>query len=224
MRGSSDLESVWESRLTFARDGDNGIVTVTATHREEEDGFALSYRLDSHRETRTLRLRSAVPPLAERIIDHLREHGPMGVEELAKGIETRSSDVRQTLARLEALGTTHRAPSGKRDGLGRVISAKVWHLSNQARLRPVPEPGRHGTAHTDSVLPPAPRPVPLGTDGGRGTDPDALRDPVDAPQPRLRPGAPGFLHELSLAREAGHVSEGEWEQLSWLHRRAKRAT
>lgn len=119
-----------------------------------------------------MRLRSSVPPLAERIIEHLQEHGPSGGESIAKALEIRRSWVVRELEEMEALGTAHRAPSGKRDGMGRVISAKVWHLSNQARLHPVPEPGRNGTAHPDAVAPPAPRPVPLGTDGGRGTAPD----------------------------------------------------
>jgi hypothetical protein len=174
MRGSSDLESVWESRLTFKRDGDSGHVTVTAAHREEEDGTTIVYRLDWHSETRTMRLRPSVPPLAERIIDHLREHGPAGGEAIAKALEIRRQWVVRELEAMEALGTTHRAPSGKRDGMGRLIPAKVWHLSNQAALHPVPEPGRHGTTHPSAVAPPIPRPAPLGADGGRGTATDAL--------------------------------------------------
>ena len=165
MRGSSDLESAWESRLTFKRDGDSGLVTVTAAHREEEDSETLVYRLDFHRETRTMRLRPSVPPLAERIIDHLRDHGPMGATELAKAIETRRSDVDRTLLTLEASGTTHRAPSGKRDAMGRLIPAKVWHLSNQAALHVVPDSGRNGTSHPSAVLPSVPRPVSIETDG-----------------------------------------------------------
>ena len=84
MRGSSDLESVWESRLTFKRDGESGLVTIKAEHREEEPSDPISYRLDWHHDTRTMRLRPSVPPLAERIIDHLREHGPSGGEAIAK--------------------------------------------------------------------------------------------------------------------------------------------
>jgi hypothetical protein len=172
MRGTSDLESVWESRLTFKRDSDNGLVTITAAHREEEDSNALVYELDFHRDTRTIRLRSTVPPLAERILDYLRDHGPTGTEDLAQGIATRTSDVRRTLAELEALGTTCRGPSGKRDALGRPNTQKVWHLNNQATLQVVPEPGRNGTARTSSAAEVAPRPVPIGTDGGRPAETD----------------------------------------------------
>lgn len=144
MRGSSDLESVWESRLTFKRDGDTGLVTVTAAHREEEDGTTIVYRLDWHSETRTMRLRPSVPPLAERIIDHLREHGPAGGEAIAKALEIRRQWVVRELEAMEALGTTHRAPSGKRDGMGRLIPAKVWHLSNKRPCTPSRNPDGTG--------------------------------------------------------------------------------
>jgi hypothetical protein len=174
MRGSSDLESAWESRLAFKRDSDNGIVTVKAEHREEESGTTIVYRLDWHHNTRTMRLRPTVPPLAERILDYLDGYGPSGAEAIAKGIETRRSDVDRTLTQLEAVGTTHRAPSGKRDGMGRLIAAKVWHRSNQAALHVVPEPGRNGTAHPSAVTSPIPRPVSIETDGGRDTATDGL--------------------------------------------------
>ena len=174
MRGSSDLESVWESRLTFKRDGESGLVTIKAEHREEEPSDPISYRLDWQHDTRTMRLRPSVPPLAERILDHLREHGPSGGEAIARALEIRRQWVVRELEQMEALGTTHRAPSGKRDGMGRLIPAKVWHLSNQAGLYPVPEPGRGGTSHPYAVASPIPRPVSLETDGGRGTATGAL--------------------------------------------------
>lgn len=36
---------------------------------------------------------------------------------------------------------------------------------------------------------------------------------------RLLPGDPGYLHQLSIAKQAGHVTEGEWNQLSDVHTR-----
>ena len=149
MRGSSDLESAWESRHTFKRDGDTGLVTVTAAHREEEDSETIVYRLDAHRKARTIRLRSTVPPLAERIIDHLQDNGPMGAAQLAKGIATRRSDVDRTLAVLEQLGMTRRAPSNKPDATGRLNPAKLWHLNSHAELRLVADPGTIGTPQAE---------------------------------------------------------------------------
>jgi hypothetical protein len=167
MRGSSDLESVWESRLAFKRDTDNGIVTVKAEHRDEESSDTVVYVLDWHHETRTMRLRPTVPPLAERIIDHLRDNGPMGATELAKGIETRRQDVDRVLAVLEEAGTTRRAPSDKPDATGRHNPAKVWHLNDHAELRLVPESGRNGTPHPSAEVVGPSRPAPLGADEGR---------------------------------------------------------
>ena len=41
---------------------------------------------------------------------------------------------------------------------------------------------------------------------------------VRAPtNPRLLPGDAGYLHDLSVARAKGHVTEGEWEQLKLVH-------
>jgi hypothetical protein len=188
MRGSSDLESVWESRLALKRDGDT--VTVTTEHREAEPSDPLIFRLDWHHQTRTMRLRPTVPPLAERILDYLDEHGPSGAEAIAKGIETRRSDVDRTLTQLETLGTTHRAPSGKRDGMGRLIPAKVWHRTVQQALHVVPEPGRGGTTHPSSGSAGPRRPAPLGADVGRHTEPGANGRIDTTPDVEPEPPAP----------------------------------
>ena len=44
MRGSSDLESVWESRLGWERDANSPTITLTAQHREAEDTAAIKVR------------------------------------------------------------------------------------------------------------------------------------------------------------------------------------
>lgn len=55
MRGSSDLESVWETRLSWKRDGQSPLVTVTAEHREAEAGEAMQYRINWDHDTRSMR-------------------------------------------------------------------------------------------------------------------------------------------------------------------------
>jgi hypothetical protein len=54
MRGTSDLESVWETRLGFRRDSDT--VTISSEHREAEAGPAISFRLTWDETTRSIRL------------------------------------------------------------------------------------------------------------------------------------------------------------------------
>jgi hypothetical protein len=150
MRGRSDMESVWESRPSFARAHDD-IVTIKAEHREADSGDPIAYRLHADDSARTIRLRPTVLPLPERIIEHLREHGPMGAEELAKGIETRRSDVDRVLGELQDAGTTRRGPSGKLDALGRPATNKVWHLNQHATLPS--SPGRPDGRTTRDDLP-----------------------------------------------------------------------
>ena len=151
MRGSSDLESFWETRLTWTRDGQSPLVTVTAEHREAEAGTPIQYRINWDTDTRSMRFdlvkkNDGLPSLEERIVAWLREHGPSTTDEVRAGVGVRKSDVQNTLERLEAgttHGTTHRAPSGRRDQLGRPIHDKAWHLTQTSQLWPVPDSGNN---------------------------------------------------------------------------------
>ena len=55
MRGTSDLESVWETKLTWGRDGGSPEVKIAAEHREAEDSPPIRYRITWDAETRTIR-------------------------------------------------------------------------------------------------------------------------------------------------------------------------
>jgi hypothetical protein len=175
MRGSSDLESAWESRLAFRRDPDTRLVTVQAEHREagEDDHSTVAYELAWDSETRTMRLRSTQLPTDQRCIDWLSQNAPATTDEIAKGVNIRRSDVKRTMDRLKEAGTAERSdvPRSRKDG--RHITVSAWILSNQARLSNDPAPSDNGTAQdggaSDSPNP-FRRPAPLGADGdgGRG--------------------------------------------------------
>jgi hypothetical protein len=148
MRGSSDLESVWETRLTWERDGQSPTITLKAEHREAEPGDPLVIRAAWDADTRSLRFdlirADEAAPLEQRIAKWLQGHPDQTAEQVAKGIQTRVSDVRNALNRMEAgttHGTTHSGPSGRRDASGRPIRDKVWNLTDQAGLWHGPQPG-----------------------------------------------------------------------------------
>lgn len=145
MRGSSDLESVWETRLTWTREGQSPLVKIVSEHREAEAGPAIEYRIGWHQETRTVRFELVPddpgPALSERIVEYLAEHGPSSTVDVAKGIQVRLSDVKKTLEQLEEAGMSHTSPSGRRDKAGRAIRDKLWNLSSHAGLWPIPELG-----------------------------------------------------------------------------------
>lgn len=167
MRGSSDLESAWETRLTWKREGQSPIVEIENEHREAEAGPTIKYRINWHGETRSMRFDLVAdesgPTLSERIIEYLTEHGPSSTDVVRAGVNVRRSDVLRTLSQLEQAGTASR----RRDGLGRDSREKPWHLNSQAGLWPVPEPGRSGTEEASSPIP-SRRPGSIGpgrTDG-----------------------------------------------------------
>jgi hypothetical protein len=54
MRGTSDLESAWETKLSWRRA--SGVVELKTEHREEEDGDPFEYRIDWDHDSRTIRL------------------------------------------------------------------------------------------------------------------------------------------------------------------------
>lgn len=175
MRGSSDLESMWETRLTWTRDGQSPVVEIESEHREAEAAAPLSYRISWDAETRTMRLNllaePGAPPLGDRIIDHLRKHGGQRADDIATTLKVRRAWVVRELKQMRQAGTTHVGPSGRLDKAGRPIRDQVWNLTDQAPLWPVPQHGttqdEPPTGHRGSVA----RPVSLETDG-RTSHPD----------------------------------------------------
>jgi AAA domain len=217
MRGSSDLESVWESRLTWSRDGQAPLVSLASEHREAEPGDPISYRIGWDSVTRSMRFDLVAPaagllPLDERVVEWLAEHPNCKAEDVARGLEVRDSAVRRALRGLAEAGTCHHGPSGRRDAAGRPIHDKVWNLNNQAGLwhgpndgptRDDPHVGHRGTA---------PRPDLKG-----GTGP---AEPPDGP-PRL--GDPMYPVALAEAGNDGVITEDEFNQLYSLHKLIERS-
>jgi len=144
MRGSSDLESAWESRITWTREGTSPTVQIEAEHREAEPADQIEYRIVWDGETRTMTFRAHIdtklPSLMERITQHLADHTDQRSEDIARALEVRRSDVERTLARLEHELTVQRGRSGRLDKLGRPVADKVWNLVHQPGLWPPDSP------------------------------------------------------------------------------------
>ena len=72
MRGTSDLETVWETRLGFRRDSDT--VTITSEHREAEAGPPISFRFSWDETTRGVRLVEVGDSVQAKVAAHLVDH------------------------------------------------------------------------------------------------------------------------------------------------------
>jgi hypothetical protein len=220
MRGSSDLESIWESRLTWSREEHASAVLLENAHREAESGDPFTYRIAWDASTRSMRFEAIVealapqpPELSERILDWLREHRAGTTDEIRKAVGVRKADVQRTLEELQQQRVLERSPSGRRDKWGRPIHDKAWKLARQAGLWPVLQAGnRQVDPRPMQCGPAAWGETPLG-----GSPPDA---PSDGPARNGRPRLGEELYPVSLA-EAGNeglITEVEFAELYELHK------
>jgi hypothetical protein len=79
LRGTSDLESAWETRLTWKREGQASTVTLSSDHREAEPAAPITYRIEWDGDARTMRFEAVDPPATAElaaalawILDHVK--------------------------------------------------------------------------------------------------------------------------------------------------------
>jgi hypothetical protein len=99
LRGTSDLEAFWESKVTITKD--DGLRKVTSEHREAEAGPAWAFRLGWDAESRTMRLRAEEDELERAVRVYLRDHPDATGNEIAKAIGKRRADVLDVVRRLD---------------------------------------------------------------------------------------------------------------------------
>jgi len=218
MRGSSDLETVWETRLQWKREG-GPVVTVEAEHREAEAGPPFSYRIAWDGLTRSMRLEAVVDPFEMFVRDYLSEHPEASGNDVYKAAEERGDRPHK--------GVVHKLVKNVREGGS--------EDRNHPGTTPPPVSSRGGSVST-----------PL--KGGGTTPADPLADVVpgdgttliaEAEIERLaevsrqsqvaartadrrgaRPhfGDENFLPWLYAKLEAGVITEGEWHEADRAHR------
>ena len=142
MRGTSDLEAYWESKLSINRE-QGGVCTLKSEHREAEAGGELRYTLAWDEVTRSLRLSPVDGPspseqLADDLLDYLAEHPGGTLEEVRKGVRRRKSDVRSRLLALEEAGTACSKRSQRVGTNGNAYTAECWYPASGAGLQVVP--------------------------------------------------------------------------------------
>ena len=144
MRGTSDFEAFWESKVKVRREGDR--CELSAEHREAEPSERISYRLDFDAETRSLRLEAddnRSPAVRDEVLDYLREHPGSTFPELRDGVGRRKEHCRSELLALEKAGTVDRRETRRPDRKGTLRRADAFYLSPEAGSTEVPA---HGTA------------------------------------------------------------------------------
>jgi len=131
MRGTSDLEGYWESKIALTRE-DSGTCTIRADHREAESSEAFRYRPSFDGITGSLRLEAVITKderateLRSALLAQVGRKPGRTTEELRAAVHKRRDDVASQLAELEKAGAARRAPSQRQDAAGRRISVEGW--------------------------------------------------------------------------------------------------
>src|SRR6266516_4824037 len=103
MRGSSDLESFWETRLTWKRNSSTSpTVELSSEHREAEAGPTLEYRIAWDGDTRTMRF--VADGLTERVKAYLAANPEASANDVVEHVEGRRTDVLEAVRNVRGEG------------------------------------------------------------------------------------------------------------------------
>lgn len=142
IRGSSDLEAYWESKLTLGHGG-SGVI-LSAEHRESDSRTRLEYRIVHDRDTDGVQLAPAdqAKDLLGRIDRYLVEHPGASTEEVVKRVTGKSERIRQALRDGEASGRFVDQTKAVADVRGRPRTVSAWFSAGVPFFSSVPAEGR----------------------------------------------------------------------------------
>jgi hypothetical protein len=105
MRGTSDMESVWETKLTWKRDGHSPEVTILSEHREAGESDAIRYRIQWDHDTRTMRFPLIEDDVEARIRAHLADHPTDSANAVYDAVKGNRPQVLAIVKRIRESGT-----------------------------------------------------------------------------------------------------------------------
>lgn len=170
LRGTSDLEAYWESKITLSHE--QGVYRLSSEHREAEAGAPLRYRFAWHEESRTVRLQPFEEARAEslkaEVLEYVRANPEQSTDAIAKGVGKRRQDVASALGDAEREGQLTQQPVPRRDAMGRQTTYHGWVLAPEGQSSPVPlfGTGQDGAPASDDEVDRPSRPPSLEGDGG----------------------------------------------------------
>jgi hypothetical protein len=107
LRGSSDLESYWESKLTVRRN-DDGDGELTSSHREAEDVAGYKFRFAWDHDTRSVRLRLVEDEqqveVVAKVAAYYEKHPDASANEVFKAIGGRRDKVLEAVRHVRGEG------------------------------------------------------------------------------------------------------------------------
>jgi hypothetical protein len=161
MRGSSDLESAWETRLTWERDGQSPEITIKAEHREAEASDPTRYRIAWDGDTRSMRFPLIEAGDRERVRAYLAEHPTASANDIIDALKLKRQTGLKLVKEVKAEGGSHdgnhsgTTPSGTalRSGSQTTPFRGLGTTSAESPLELVPEAGTGHVLLGDPMYP-----------------------------------------------------------------------
>ena len=147
MRGSSDLESAWETRLQWKRDGQSPIVTIESEHREAEAGDPLQYKIGWDAQTRSMRFDAVVDTTLARVAAHLRDHPDDSGNKVFEAVGGTRAEVLANVKSLREQGGTEPSYHPRTTTPEAPLAGGTRGASLEALVPPTPEPGTETSYH-----------------------------------------------------------------------------
>ncbi len=209
LRGSSDIEATWESKLSVSRD-ENGVCSVVAEHREAESGPKLRYRLSFDGLTESVRLTLTEEPDAEAKRQAELEEHVQAVDRSTPGLT--ANGVLDALREGGIKFERQKALAAVRA----VRSAETTETLSPA----LPESSTWFGTPANHPEPPPSR-LPGGGSAAGASLKRARREPPGpgGSEPLPLPGEFPFVEFLLARHEHGHVTDTERDERLRLHNR-----
>jgi hypothetical protein len=145
MRGTSDLETAWETRLAWVRDGQNPVVTIKSEHREAEAAEPIQYRIAWDGQTRTMRFDLEHDPIALKVVDYLREHPDASANEVYKEVGGNRKDVLAAVKQHKEQGGSNEVEPPRNHPPQAALESGTSSPPVRAAGTTTEEPGTNGT-------------------------------------------------------------------------------
>ena len=115
LRGTSDLEAFWESKVAVEK-ADEGVRKVRTEHREAEAGPEFSFRLDWDETTRSMRIEATEMELRRRVAAYLAENPDASANAVYERLGGNRAAVLDAVRAVKEGGTSAPEPPGTTPG------------------------------------------------------------------------------------------------------------
>ncbi|HEV2591025.1 MAG TPA: AAA family ATPase [Gaiellaceae bacterium] len=155
MRGSSDLETAWETRLEWKREGTSSEVAIETQHREAESGAVVRYTIGWDNATRSMRFDLTENPVEAAVQAFLYDNPDATANDVDKAVDGNRQHILQLVKSIREGGSSLAEPPRNHPSRGAPVGGSTGGLFRAPGTTTgtpgssVPEPDVTGNWFTD---------------------------------------------------------------------------